>query len=356
MTNLKTIIEKRLHELYDFENMPLAMKSPNAPKMYSVEADERSATFLNDFFNIDYQKIDQLKNLNRVLKSATSGYLDVRPDRIGIVFKPDRVGFFFDEKFRFAISEDQTIDDLKIEIFGCNVSFEEFQNGSAYEKSYENMLLELNQKIPQDLTLSTYFENLSDDINNIIRSKISDDSVIYFDSEFFKNNYASPSTLEENIPSLNFKLTPNDIRKSLHPFFSEDKIDNIVILLSSVAFYIILDNPSIDFKILEVSFSVPVNVNKFEKDYNCYKISVHADNYKHVNEFFISTNDYFISYREIDPYTSVNQVIDIPPVFGFNDVHQSIKNDIAAIFKKHLDIDYTEITVKDFEMITMVTF
>lgn len=347
VTDLMTQKKERLHELYDFSKMKSSSINSD---VYMFEADANTFIFLDEMFKIDYRKFDQLKNLSDLRSSVLYGDLQKKADKVCVGFYIDKLVFFFGD-LKFAIRKNQTLENIYIDLFNNRYTFSEMLAGSAYDKCYSELLRKLQDIMPKNITLKEFIDKLALDYVDIITSKIPDNSFVYMSEDELKSKYIETN---DGSNSIKFDLHPKSIRKALSPFFSKSKLDDIVSVFYPLAFYINLTGSKQEFNSLKGFITLEIDPNKFKDHYDCYTINI-EDTPSDFHRFFVvTTENHFISYRKIDIRSSHNfKTISFD---GVDNIHKALRDDIAEIFKKNLDIAAEEINIKDFEILKMARF
>lgn len=363
MMDVMQLMETRLRELYDFDSAKT--KCIGSTTFYFFENDERSIIFLNEFFTLDYRKLDQIKNLNNLIMHIRNRDID---KSVSCIVAIDAGTLKFNCNIKFHINRGQKIENAKIGIHETFFSFNSFIDNSAYEEYYQKKLEELNSLLPSDITLAEFnFKNKSSP-KDIINASITDNAFVYVDNEEFIEKYSNVSDDydDSNMATAirKFGLKPAEIRQALKPFFPADKLNHIVFVLSHFAFFSLIDNPSGKFEELQ-GYIGPLNgINKFSRHHDCYFMGIdmpetmHFSNIMKYRSIGITTDDYFISYNtnHRDRINIATQSYEVTKIKGIDAVYNELKKDIANVFKENLDIEQQDISNQDIELITMISF
>lgn len=356
MKDLMTLMESRLRELYDFDNLKPTFVAQKT--IYLLRSDHNALKFLSAIVDFDYKKIEQIKNLNNLIKSIR-GEKDFSSYGIGVSFEKYRLSFSFYDRIRIDINSGQTLEDLSIMLYRGAFSVREIQDGSAYEQCYAQKLKEFNLLIPSDITLSEFNLKKSSNINDIIRSSIIDNSLTYIDEKTFIEKYSNQySVNNKKIAVFHFGLKPAEIRLSLEPFFSKEKINQIVVILSHFAFFAMIEDPNLLFNDLRGYISLADCKNKFNKHYDCYHIGIHDLKTIRNRSIAINTDNYFISYNKVDNHhlNFVTGKFAETRFEGIESVYAELRSDIATVFKRNLDIEQNSISNQDVDLVKMMNF
>lgn len=351
MIDLMSRTEARLREIYDFDNMEVVI-TPYT-KVYKTSFDDRSFKLLNEFIQLDYHKIMQIKSIHdfnlTVLNNKTSS--NINEFKIGFV--QDKIAIFWQDMCTLVISKGQILEDTYIEIFYEKFPITKPLTNSDYDRIYEKKLKELKKTIPSDMTSLKFLTLFNNDVKDIINSKITDNSFRYVGTEEFIEKYFNSTSDEINSgapPYLEFKLNPKNIREALNPFFNNNRMNEIISVISILAFHNKLKNPELNFKEMKGRISPSEHGEKLKEDYSCYYINITplVETYYNYGPIVITTYKDFISYEKKD---TENETLFS---YGIQDVSKEIINDISNIFESNLGITRDEIDAKQLSLLLMM--
>lgn len=360
MNDLMTLMESRLRELYDFD--AAESRSFGATKFYFFDYDEISIKFLNEFLNINYKKLNQIKNLDNLIlhirninANAMSAF---GSGGVCVELNPNKLRFAVSHELKIEIGLNQKIEELKIWIYDSWFSFCSLIDDSIYEICYVSKLKELNNLLPYDITLLEFNNKNKSSVTDIIKSSIVDNSLVYFDDKEFIDKYSNDldNSFVEKIAVRKFGLKPYEIREALKPFFSAEKLNQVVVTLSHFAFFALLETPDKKFEDIIGHISVASNINKFNRHHDCYYLGINIYNHEKLRSITINTDPYFIAYniKHQDRISSVTKSFDITRFKGIDAVFNELKNDIATVFKENLNIGLNDISNRDVELVKMM--